>query len=243
MIDIKKIMAEVASLNKTHGVTQKGGKRYTQVVHRVEAFRKHVGFTYGIETDLIIDDGKRVIVKATIKDLEGIVIGSDYAEEIRNAGYVNKTSAIENCCTSAIGRALSSIGLSGGEYASSNEMDAVDRKKQASKEPVIKHNGTETTRTNQNLLTALQGSKNPVYTLSLPGQKTKKHHKLDEVLTTFIDVLDQVKNDPDTAKDLKIMKMEQLYSNNEDMVKTLIKELPDSMREINRSVKEFQNAI
>jgi hypothetical protein len=63
------------------------------------------------------------------------------------------------------------------------------------------------------------------------------------VLTTFIDVLDQVKNDPDTAKDLKIMKMEQLYSNNEDMVKTLIKELPDSMREINRSVKEFQNAI
>ena len=243
MNDIKKIMAEVASLNKTHGVTQKGGKRYTQVVHRVEAFRRHVGFTYGIETDLIINDGTTVVVKATIKNPEGIIIGSDYAEENRGEGYVNKTSAIENCCTSAIGRALSSIGLSGGEYASANEMDAVDRKKQASKEPVIKHNGTETTRTNQNLLNALQGSKNPVYTLSLPGQKTKKHHKLDDVLTTFIEVLDQVKNDPDTAKDLKIMKMEQLYNNNEDMVKTLVKELPDSMREINRSVKEFQNGV
>jgi len=41
---------------------------------------------------------------------------------------VNTTSALENAETSAIGRALASLGLAGGEYASANEMDAVQRK-------------------------------------------------------------------------------------------------------------------
>tara|TARA_R110002126_G_scaffold183113_1_gene331679 strand:- start:938 stop:1390 length:453 start_codon:yes stop_codon:yes gene_type:complete len=44
---------------------------------------------------------------------------------------VNTTSALENAETSAIGRALSSLGLAGGEYASANEMDAVIRKTDA----------------------------------------------------------------------------------------------------------------
>jgi hypothetical protein len=53
------------------------------------------------------------------------------AEEIRGQGMVNTTSALENAETSAIGRALSSLGLAGGEYASANEMDAVIRKTDA----------------------------------------------------------------------------------------------------------------
>ena len=56
------------------------------------------------------------------------------AEEIRGQGLVNTTSALENAETSAIGRALSSLGLAGGEYASANEMDAVVRKTDAIKE-------------------------------------------------------------------------------------------------------------
>ena len=53
------------------------------------------------------------------------------AEEIRGQGLVNTTSALENAETSAIGRALASLGLAGGEYASANELDAVERKTQA----------------------------------------------------------------------------------------------------------------
>ena len=56
------------------------------------------------------------------------------AEEIRGQGLVNTTSALENAETSAIGRALASLGLAGGEYASANEMDAVVRKTDAIKE-------------------------------------------------------------------------------------------------------------
>lgn len=128
MTNILDAMALCAELNKTHGVKQRGGKMYTQVVHRMEAFRKVFGLSMGVDTKILVDDGQRVVIKAIITNADGIVIGSGMAEEIRGQGHVNTTSALENCESSAIGRALASIGLAGGEYASANEMDAVERK-------------------------------------------------------------------------------------------------------------------
>jgi hypothetical protein len=124
-------MAEVNDLNRTHGVTQRGGKKYTEVFVRVEAFRKAFGTDLGISTEVVSDDGSRVVMRARILDKNNHVIGSGYAEEIRGQGNVNKTSALENAETSAIGRALASLGLHGGTYASLNEIDAVQRKTQA----------------------------------------------------------------------------------------------------------------
>jgi len=129
--DLKETMALVAELNASHGVTQRGGKKYTQVVHRMEAFRKMHGTDFGVDTHILVDDGQRVVVKANITNMDGAVIGSGMAEEIRGQGNVNKTSALENCETSAVGRALASLGLAGGEYASANEMDGVGRKEEA----------------------------------------------------------------------------------------------------------------
>ncbi len=131
MTDLKETMALVAELNASHGVTQRGGKKYTQVVHRMEAFRKMHGTDFGVDTHILVDDGQRVVVKANITNMDGAVIGSGMAEEIRGQGNVNKTSALENCETSAVGRALASLGLAGGEYASANEMDSVGRKEEA----------------------------------------------------------------------------------------------------------------
>jgi|TARA_A100001035_G_scaffold280356_1_gene285825 hypothetical protein len=138
MTDLKPVMNSIAQLHKTHGVQQKGGKFYTQVVHRMEALRSHIGTEIGIDTNIIVDDGKRVVMKATATTKDGRIIGSGFAEEIRGSGYfaqgdkrnINTTSALENAETSAIGRCLASLGLSGGEYASANEMDAVARKKE-----------------------------------------------------------------------------------------------------------------
>jgi len=137
MSDIKQFhsaMDLVAELNKSHGVTQRGGKQYTEVAKRVEAFRMTFGGNYGIDTEILHNDGKTVIVKATIRDQSGFVVGSGLAEEIRGSSHITKTSAVEVCETSAIGRALASLGLHGGQYASANEMDAVGRKEQALKE-------------------------------------------------------------------------------------------------------------
>ena len=51
-------------------------------------------------------------------------------EEFRNDGPINKKSATENCSTSAIGRALASCGLGGGEYASVDEVEYAITEKQ-----------------------------------------------------------------------------------------------------------------
>lgn len=141
MTDLIKAMAEVNDLNRTHGVVQRGGKKYTEVFVRVEAFRKAFGTNMGIETNIVDDNGQRVIVQAVIKNKDGMIIGSGYAEEIRGSSNVNKTSAIENCETSAIGRALASIGLHGGSYASANELVAAKRKEQAIDETQVQTNG------------------------------------------------------------------------------------------------------
>jgi hypothetical protein len=126
-------MKHVNDLNKKVGVSQRGGKKYTEVFVRVEQFRMAFGETMGIDTEILVDDGQRVVIKAIVTH-EGNIIGSGMAEEIRGSSRVNQTSAIENCETSAIGRALASLGLHGGSYASANEIAAVQRKEKAMEE-------------------------------------------------------------------------------------------------------------
>lgn len=131
MTDTKKFhdaMELVSELNKAHGVMMKGGKSYTEVSTRIEAFRITFGGTYGIETELVYNDQETVVVRAIIKDKDNFIVGSGLAEEIRGSSYITKTSALEVCETSAIGRALASLGLHGGTYASANEMVGVERK-------------------------------------------------------------------------------------------------------------------
>ena len=119
-MDIKQIQAAIASMPN---VPTKGGKQYTMVAQRIEAFRKAVGADAGIETDLIVDDGNRVLIKCSIKRSDGFTGATGYAEEIRNSTQINKGAAIENCETSAVGRALAALGLHGGEYASVQEIE------------------------------------------------------------------------------------------------------------------------
>ncbi len=76
MADLNKTMDAVAELHKSHGVKQKGGKLYTQVVHRMEAFRKHHGTDFGVDTSILVNDGQKVVVKAIITDKDGRTIGS-----------------------------------------------------------------------------------------------------------------------------------------------------------------------
>jgi len=123
----------VADLNKSHGVMQRGGKQYTEVAKRVEAFRTVFGGEYGIDTEILICNEERVVIKATICDSNDFIVGSGLAEEIRGSSHITKTSAVEVCETSAIGRALASMGMHGGQYASANEMEGVKRKEQAIK--------------------------------------------------------------------------------------------------------------
>ena len=107
------------------------GRDYTPVAPRVEAFRKNFATDHSIETELLSNGGDLVVVRAVIRDDKGRIVATGLAEENRNSGQINRTSALENCETSAIGRALANLGLHGGEYASSNEVEnAVHQQKQ-----------------------------------------------------------------------------------------------------------------
>lgn len=130
-------MIEAARAENANGIQMRGGKKYTTVAIRVEMMRRHAG-ALGISTEIIhwgTDNGAPIVVKATVTDETGRILATGHAEEIRGKGNVNATSALENAETSAIGRALAALGLSGGEFASANEMDGVERKAAAKAEP------------------------------------------------------------------------------------------------------------
>ena len=123
---------EIANLADSDKTNIKG-KLYTTVNTRLQTFRKHFGVDANIKTKILHNDLERVVVEATVsiyKDGSWRDIGNDCAEEFRAQGMVNKTSALENCSTSAIGRALSACGLGGSEYASAFEMDNAINNKQ-----------------------------------------------------------------------------------------------------------------
>jgi len=98
------------------------GKEYHTVAERVAAFRESgAGLGLTIETQLIAQDDEKVIMKALILDGETL-LSTGYAEEVRDSSNINKTSALENAETSAVGRALAFFGLAGTEIASADEV-------------------------------------------------------------------------------------------------------------------------
>lgn len=120
------------------------GKEYTTVAARVQQFREgyadQEGKQYGLVTKLVSRDSEMVVMKASIIDSTGRVLATGYAEEKRSASTINRTSALENAETSAIGRALAAFGLAGTEYASADEVaNAIN---QQSQKPAV---GTSTT--------------------------------------------------------------------------------------------------
>lgn len=104
------------------GVVNIKGKDYKMVVARVNDFRQAYP-DFGMHSEVVHHDDTRVIVKVWVTDSEGKVRGTGLAEEVRAASNINQTSALENCETSAFGRALASMGFGGDvSYASADEV-------------------------------------------------------------------------------------------------------------------------
>ena len=110
------------------------GKQYLPVSARVADFRSKfpIDQGWGILTEVVENTENRVVMKAAVcryfhtteheAPYRMIVTAVGFAEEFRAANQINKTSAMENCETSAIGRALANAGFGGSEYASANEV-------------------------------------------------------------------------------------------------------------------------
>ena len=87
-------------------------------------------------THMVSTPGADICVIRAELWLEDVCIATGYAEEVRGAGNVNRTSHVENCETSAVGRALANAGMAGTDVnkrPSREEMSKVERTAAASR--------------------------------------------------------------------------------------------------------------
>ena len=83
-----------------------GDKSYAEVGERVKAFREKYGDSGQLITSIITNDSEKIVTQ-TQAIVNGVCLGTGFAEEIRGSTQVNKSSALENCETSSMGRAIS----------------------------------------------------------------------------------------------------------------------------------------
>lgn len=115
------------------------GKNYKMVHERLAEFHKE--HEHGsVHTEMLVLEGDRCVMKATVvpdtKDGIGRMF-TGHAFEDKGSSKINETSFIENCETSAIGRALAAAGYGIEEaYASANEVEqAIDQQNNAPPTP------------------------------------------------------------------------------------------------------------
>lgn len=86
-------------------------KDYIQVNERIIMFYEK--YPEGsIQTEILLVDNEKVIIKAyAYRNNKDQHPSTGHAEEIRNSNYINRTSAVENCETSAVGRSLANLGF------------------------------------------------------------------------------------------------------------------------------------
>lgn len=122
--DIKRVNSEIK-------MTDIGrGKEYAEVPRRVTAFRKL--FPTGTITTEILSLQDGVVVMKATASVDGVILGEGLAYEKEGSSFINKTSFIENCQTSAVGRAIGFIGI-GSEASMASAEEVLNAKMQQAK--------------------------------------------------------------------------------------------------------------
>tara|TARA_R110000751_G_scaffold192009_1_gene297602 strand:+ start:1106 stop:1636 length:531 start_codon:yes stop_codon:yes gene_type:complete len=101
------------------------GKDYVEVNERIKFFRQETQYNgWAIKTEFPMLTEDEALCRCTISNADGVVIAAGHAHERRDMGMINKTSYVENCETSAVGRALAILGIGiDSSIASANEVE------------------------------------------------------------------------------------------------------------------------
>ena len=100
---------DIKKANESIQTTDIKGKDYAEVNQRIKAFRMVYPEGY-IDTNLVSVENGVCIIHAVCGN-DGKILGSGTAYEKEGSTFINKTSYIENCETSAVGRALGMAGF------------------------------------------------------------------------------------------------------------------------------------
>ena len=86
------------------------GKEYVEVNERLKHFRANYK-DHSLVSEVLDKTDTSILIKATISDKTGRALATGLAEEEKGSTFINKTSYVENCETSAWGRALANFGI------------------------------------------------------------------------------------------------------------------------------------
>ena len=113
------------------------GKDYATVALRLAVARRNLGARLNIATEVMHNDKETCVVKATVS-INDKIVATGLAEEKKNASRINQTSALENCETSAVGRALAFCGMTNDKIASAEEVSAAVEQQSVETKEVLK---------------------------------------------------------------------------------------------------------
>lgn len=150
-------------MNHKFKTTNIRGKAYVEVNQRVLFFRNEKKYQgWAIESECIHLTSESVTIRCTIKDNEGRIISQGLAQEDKTSSKINSTSYVENCETSAVGRALAFMGIGiESSIASSNEVSMAIAKQEAEEsdfEKALKWLTANPTQNNYDKLAVKMGS-------------------------------------------------------------------------------------
>lgn len=121
------------------------GKAYVEVNERIKYFRESGNYNgWSLSSEIVHLDENSCVIRAEIRDDNWVLRATGFAQEDKSSSYINKTSFVENCETSAWGRALANLGIGiDTSIASSNEVSMAiakqnksDTEKSLKKEPL-----------------------------------------------------------------------------------------------------------
>jgi hypothetical protein len=110
------------------------GKEYVEVHERITHLRQNYKDAQ-LLTEIISNDNGVCVMKATLM-INDKVVSTGHAYEKEDSTYINKTSYIENCETSAVGRCLGNFGIGiNSSIASADEVvNAINQQQQKPRE-------------------------------------------------------------------------------------------------------------
>lgn len=127
-VRLEQVRSQIA--NSKEGKVNIKGKIYSTVGLRLFKLREIFGTRITIKTEVLENSDDKVFVKAEIflnYDGGQLMLSDGYAEKKRNLNIITKNSAVEFCQTTALGRSLAFMGLSGSnEIASAEEIYAAE---------------------------------------------------------------------------------------------------------------------
>lgn len=109
------------------------GKAYVEVNQRIKYFRESGNYNgWSLNSEIAHLDENSCVIRAEIRDENWVLRATGFAQEDKSSSYINKTSYVENCETSAWGRALANLGIGiDTSIASSNEVSMAIAKQTA----------------------------------------------------------------------------------------------------------------